>query len=245
MRWVLCVAALQACKAYGVSRRRLGGGVVALSGLAGGARPSTAVEEKADLVLLEAGLGDLDGLLSQWKERTTNCKYAEVNRELLSAGNKQELLAASSENALIAKNGKAVKTLCKRDPEVVRLVLGLDGKMNKKSAPMLAPAANREARLDAEDRKAPLADADRMIRRQLKTFDGDLEAYVDAEERWLRAIATVDSSTYASGVADFGATVSTGGSNADSALLDAAKAAALDARNALQDIVRLLKAAPP
>ena len=99
-----------------------------------------------DLATLRRGLLDLEDLVQNWKERTTNCNYAEVNRDLLGSQNKAALLKQASENAAVAK-GSAVKTLCKRDPEAVRRILGLDGKLNAKSAPLLAPGAARQERL--------------------------------------------------------------------------------------------------
>jgi len=242
--WFVALSLHAEAMAYSVSRREIGR-LAALGFSTSLVSPSvaSAAADNVDLVLLDKGLEELESLLSNWKERTTNCKYAEVNRELLVTSAKKELLEASTENALISKNSKAVKTLCKRDPQAVRLALGFDGKMNKKSAPppVFAPGANREATKAAEDQNSPLAFADLMIRRQRKDFDGDFEAFVEAEEKWLRAMSGLEASTYASGVADFGATVSTGGSDTDSALLDSARLAAEDGRDALRVIVSLLQ----
>ena len=109
-------------------------------------------------------LPDLEALVDNWQERTVNCKYAEVNRGLLETSAKQELLVESTKNALVVKNSKAVKTLCKRDPEVVRQVMGLDGKLNAKGGPpaAFAPGASREIKSAAADPNSPLVDADRM-----------------------------------------------------------------------------------
>ena len=70
-----------------------------------------------------------------------------------------------------------MKTLCKRDPEAVRRILGLDGAVKAKSAPMLAPGAGREEKRAAEDQNVALADADRLIRRGLDSVK-DFDAYV-------------------------------------------------------------------
>ena len=112
--------------------------------VAGAAADSTPA---ADLALLRRGLADLEALVDNWQERTVNCKYAEVNRGLLETSAKQELLVESTKNALVVKNSKAVKTLCKRDPEVVRQVMGLDGKLNAKGGPpaAFAPGASRSS----------------------------------------------------------------------------------------------------
>ena len=221
--------------------------VLAPGGAAVGASDSSAA---ADLALLRRGLRDLEGLVDNWQERTVNCKYAEVNRNLLGASSKAELLEESKKNALIAKNSKAVQTLCKRDPEVVRQVLGLDGRLNQKGGPpaAFAPGAFRETKAAAEDPNSALVDADRMIKRGLKVIDDDLDAYVEAEEAWLQAISAVDAASYTSGSADFGSIVSTAsdGSTKDSALLEDARRAAIQARDALRTIVRILnKAASP
>ena len=139
-----CVAVLLAligtAQAVVMTRRRIG--AAATAGLAAQLAPPAYADD--DLATLRRGLLDLEDLVQNWKERTTNCNYAEDNRDLLGSQNKAALLKQASENAAVAK-GSAVKTLCKRDPEAVRRILGLDGKLNAKSAPLLAPGAASSA----------------------------------------------------------------------------------------------------
>ena len=226
-----CIGTAQAV-VHATTRRRLG--AAAAAGLAVQlAPPALAADD--DLATLQRGLLDIEDLVQNWKERTTNCNYAEVNRELLGSQNKQALLKQASENAAVSK-GNAVKTLCKRDPEAVRLILGLDGKLNAKNAPLLAPGAGRQERLNAEDRKAPLADSDKMIKKGLE-YVSDLDAYVDATETWLQSIASIDSATYSSRSQDMAAITGQG----DAQVLDSALANVICARDALRTVVQLRK----
>lgn len=181
-----------------------------------------------DVTQLKAGLDSIDDLLNNWNERTLNCRYAEVNKELL--GTKKELLEEASKNALMSKNAK---TVCKRDPEFVRIIFGLDTVKKKNSV----PAMFRE--VDLEMPTSTLVGADRLIRRNLGAVD-DIDAYVAAEEAWLEAMAALDTSSYASGAADFAAIV--GGDS--SAFLDDTRKATLAARDALRTIVSLLAGSP-
>ena len=150
-------------------------------------------------------------------------------------GETEERPETGGENAAVAK-GSAVKTLCKRDPEAVRRILGLDGKLNAKSAPLLAPGAARQERLNAEDQNAALADADRMIRKGLE-FTSDLDGYVEANEKWLRAVSAIDSATYSSRSQDLGAVISTTAGGAE--VLDSALSSVVEARDALRVVVKL------
>uniref|UniRef100_A0A7S3ZZ94 Uncharacterized protein n=2 Tax=Pelagomonas calceolata TaxID=35677 RepID=A0A7S3ZZ94_9STRA len=231
MRAALLVAIGTTHAVVMTTRRRIGASAAA--GIAGLAPPAHAAD--ADLPTLRRGLLDLEDLVQNWKERTTNCNYAEVNRDLLGSQNKAALLKQASENAAVAK-GSAVKTLCKRDPEAVRRILGLDGKLNAKSAPLLAPGAARQERLNAEDQNAALADADRMIRKGLE-FTSDLDGYVEANEKWLRAVSAIDSATYSSRSQDLGAVISTTAGGAE--VLDSALSSVVEARDALRVVVKL------
>jgi len=203
----------------------------------------TAEAPVSDAANLRDGLQRIEALVEDWDAATLNCRFAEVNRDLLQSENKDELLKEATKNALMSKNAKAIKTLCKRDPEAVRLILGLDSTLNKKSSvPSMFDERTRAEK--AEPKKSPLVGADRMIRRARNTVDDDdLVDYVDAEEAWLSAMAQLQSASYASGVADFGAIVSTAASNGDakdSAFLNDAKLATIKARDALRLIVKLL-----
>ena len=226
------LALIGTAQAVVMTRRRIG--AAASAGLAAQLAPPAHAAD-ADLPTLRRGLLDLEDLVQNWKERTTKCNYAEVNRDLLGSQNKAALLKQASENAAVAK-GSAVKTLCKRDPEAVRRILGLDGKLNAKSAPLLAPGAARQERLNAEDQNAALADADRMIRKGLE-FTSDLDGYVEANEKWLRAVSAIDSATYSSRSQDLGAVISTTAGGAE--VLDSALSSVVEARDALRVVVKL------
>ena len=95
MRAALLLALIGTAQAVVMTRRRVGAGAAA--GLAGLAPPARAADD--DLPTLRRGLLDLEDLVQNWKERTTNCNYAEVNRDLLGSQNKAALLKQASENA--------------------------------------------------------------------------------------------------------------------------------------------------
>lgn len=72
-----------------------------------------------DQARLRSGLDQLNFLLDHWEEATTNCNYVEVNKNLLRAENKAELLDAASKNVLFDKE-RSSRGLCKRDAEAIR-----------------------------------------------------------------------------------------------------------------------------
>ena len=90
-----------------------------------------------DLPTLRRGLLDLEDLVQNWKERTTNCNCAEVNETSWARRTSGPSEAGQRERGRGQRS--AVKTLQAR-PEAVRRILGLDGKLNAKSAPLLARA---------------------------------------------------------------------------------------------------------
>ena len=194
----------------------------------------------SDLGKLKAGLIALEDLVTNWDERTLNCKYAEVNRELLSK--KKELLEEASKNALMSKSDTVTTTLCKRDPEAVRLLLGLDTNIKKKGG---VPSAFADKGIYDAPKASTLVGADRIIKRRLKDAN-DFDAYVEAQEDWLRALSALDSSTYASGAADFSALIvaSDGEDRSGSQLLNDAKRNAVQARDAIRIIVKELLPTP-
>mmetsp|Transcript_8980 Transcript_8980/g.11318 ORF Transcript_8980/g.11318 Transcript_8980/m.11318 type:complete len:267 (+) Transcript_8980:53-853(+) len=204
-----------------------------------------AVEE--DRSKLKVGLEALNDLIENWETKTLNCNFAEIDPSLLAVSNKDELLKKATTNALMQKDSSVILTKCKRDPEIVRLVLGLDTKLNKKGG---VPAAFAKPGLyqQLESPDSTLVGADKIIRRLLPVAN-DIDVYINAEEEWLQAISTIDSASYASGAADFGAIVSTtvdtfsssGIKNSDSKFLDETKAALLKARDALTIIVSELE----
>lgn len=189
---------------------------------------------------LEAGLATLDELLANWDEATLNCNYAQVNGEILSS--KAELLQEAKKNALMSKEGASIRRLCKRDPERVRLVLGLDTSLKAKTG---VPSAFAKPGLyqsleEARQSKSALVGADRLIRRGLDQVSEGLEEYVAAEEAWLEAIAAIDAASYASGAADLGAIVAAG-DEGDAVFLAEARRSAAQARDALRTIVAILR----
>ena len=175
----------------------------------------------------------IDELLRDWDAKTLNCNYAEVNRELLSK--KKELLEEASKNALMSKT--AIKTICKRDPEYVRLVLGFDSEVQKKSS---VPTMFAEKRPE-EQIVSTLVGADSIIKRCLALAD-DTDTYVAAEEDWLQAIAAADSATYAAR-RDFSSVVIASDDDNNTSLNDARRATA-KARDALAIIVQELSPPP-
>ena len=79
------LALIGTAQAVVMTRRRIG--AAATAGLAAHlAPPARAADD--DLPTLRRGLLDLEDLVQNWKERTTNCNYAEVNRDLLGSQNK-------------------------------------------------------------------------------------------------------------------------------------------------------------
>ena len=79
MRATLLAALIGTAQAVVMTRRRMG--AAAAAGLAAQLTPAQAADD--DLPTLRRGLLDLEDLVQNWKERTTNCNYAEVNRDLL------------------------------------------------------------------------------------------------------------------------------------------------------------------
>lgn len=184
---------------------------------------------------LRRGLGELEDLVDNWEERTLNCNYAEVNNDLLGNDRKADLLIEAKKNALMTKDQGAVRRVCKRDPEQVRLVVGLDSKIKEKTGvPTAFSTAPREVK-----KESSLIGADRLIRQGLDRVDPDnFEDYVEAQEAWLQAISAVDASSYASGAADIGAIISS--TTGDSQFLDETRKSVVKARDALRIIVAIL-----
>lgn len=191
-----------------------------------------------DLDQLTIGLGQLDDLLENWDAATLNCNYAEVNRRLLQTENKQELLDEALTNSLISKNSRAVTTVCKRDPEEVRRILGIDTSIRPKSGPAFGGVKA------VEYAPAALVRADKRIRRGYRRLEGKAgaEDYIEAEEAWLSSQSGLQSLTYAAGAADIGSVVAVDPGDEDSAssFLDQSRQYATDSRTALRTIVRLL-----
>ena len=211
----------------------------------------------ADLARLKLGLKQLSQLLDNWNEATLNCNYAEVNRGLLATENKEELLDAASTSALFNK-GKTMKTLCKRDAEVVRSIMGVASeKLTKAGPPAAFAAKGLYASLDQQNEinnARPLTGIDPVIKRGFKAVE-DPESYLDAMERWAQAKAGLVATSYASGVADFSSIMAAegdagdgsgeGDTSSDPSYLESSRKYCIEARAALQDIVVLLSPPSP
>ena len=78
----------------------------------------------SDLNRLKLGLREITYLIDNWDEKTTYCNFGEFQRELLLPENKGKLLDAAKEFSLWDYDkSKTMNVMCKRDPQVVRLVL--------------------------------------------------------------------------------------------------------------------------
>ena len=239
---LVALAAARSAGGLALSRRRAA--FVAVAALGGAPAPARSAEGEGDAARLARGLRDLDALVGDWKGGTTDCRYADVNRRLLAADAKADLLREATTNALMNKSGASVTVSCRRDPEAARLVFGLDSKRRTQTGPLLGRAPGAAA--------APVPDAlrgaDRAIARARRTLvdADDLGAFVAAEEAWLEAVAALDGATYASGASDIGALgVASAGEGAagGAALLDGtARDSAVNARDALRTVVSLLPA---
>eukprot|EP00617_Octactis_speculum_P005464 CAMPEP_0185776514 /NCGR_PEP_ID=MMETSP1174-20130828/85918_1 /TAXON_ID=35687 /ORGANISM="Dictyocha speculum, Strain CCMP1381" /LENGTH=204 /DNA_ID=CAMNT_0028464495 /DNA_START=173 /DNA_END=787 /DNA_ORIENTATION=- len=200
--------------------------------------PSSAKVDVDDISRLKLGLAQLDILLADWDSATLNCKYAEVNKQLLEDKNKEALLDAATQNAMFDKG--STKSICKRDPEIVRLVLGLTDKIKGKSGPPAMFATPGIYRTD--ETEFYLVGADKLIEMGLKTLDDNFDAYVSAQERWIEAKSALNGMSYVSGVADLGAILqaSDAKSPSNSGYLDASKLYAEQCRDSLKIVVGLL-----
>ena len=223
---------------FSLSRRSVFVGV----GWAAACFPTRAAQptEEEDLGRLREGLRQLTILLENWDEATLNCKYAEVNRELLTADKKEELLDAASKSVLFNK-GNATKTLCKRDAEIVRYVMGVGGEKNKKSGPPVMFAARGIYDKDKE-MPQPLLNVEPVIKRGFLYLSDNQDAYLEASENWSRAKSGLSANSYASGVADMSSIISTSeGKDESSSYLETSRKFAVAAKEALGEIVQLLE----
>lgn len=83
--------------------------------------PRSCVAAPADDVeRLTKALGLLEELTTRWPELTTDCRYGEMRRELLSAENKERLLVEASSTS----KASSTITVCKTSGVAVRRVLG-------------------------------------------------------------------------------------------------------------------------
>ena len=244
-----------------VSRRAwVGAAVLTGAGVWGGSSGvapvlAAADNSSADTVRLRQGLDQLSFLLDHWVEATTNCKYAEVNKELLSAENKEELLDAAAKSVLFDKS-KTSKALCKRDAEALRFVMAVGGNKNAKSGPPVMFAqrgmyASVNGAGAMSSGPQPLLNADSAIQRGFARLqdEGAQDEYLVAMETFSAAKSALAAASYASGVADFSSVVAAqdlstdaNSGGVDTSFLESARVSAVAAQEALVTIVRLLEA---
>lgn len=203
----------------------------------------------SDFNRMRAGLIQLTYVIDNWDSLTLNCKYAEVNKDLLGSSRKSDLLEAASSSALFNKNGDTTRTLCKRDSEVIRYVFGLGGEKNQKSGP---PAMFSEGGIyDTRNSPRPLFGIEPVIKRGFESAGDGSEEYLDAMERWGVAKAGLSANSYASGVADFasingavnGVSTTSEANNGGSSYLETSRRYAIAAQTALGDMVALIEKA--
>ena len=178
--------------------------------------PLLAAPDSASAVRLRKGLSDLDAMLSNWSEITTDCSYGEIQRSLLQQSSKQQLLEAASSTS----KGSTMVTVCKTSARAVRRGLGTteEGPLTKVSAVLTQPEV-----LDA-----------------LQT-DADFERFQTTSERFQQALSAADAAAFYSSSGDFSAqTTFKRGETPSTPNLDAARAAVVEARDALADILKLV-----
>ena len=79
-----------------------------------------------DIQRLKTGLKELNYLLKNWKEKTLYCNFGEFQTDLLTPENKEKLLVAAAETGLLDYDkSKTMIVKCRRDPQMVRALLGL------------------------------------------------------------------------------------------------------------------------
>ena len=179
-----------------------------------------------NLELLRSALRSIDELFAGWAERTTNCKFGEVRRELLETQNKEALLKAAETMALFDKE-KTMVTLCKRDPSPIQDV------MNGDAVRAVSDAARRElARVTALDDSG--------------AADIDADAFIGALERWEVLRGASLSLARAALVGDYEVTTEyvRGAPVEQNSLLEQARRNAAEARAALLQMIAALEPKP-
>lgn len=179
-----------------------------------------------NLELLKSALRSIDELFASWADRTTNCKFGEVRRELLETQNKEALLKAAETMALFDKE-KTMVTLCKRDPSPIQDV------MNGDAVRAVSDAARRElARVTALDDSG--------------AADIDADAFIGALERWEVLRGASLSLARAALVGDYEVTTEyvRGAPVEQNSLLEQARRNAAEARAALLQMIAALEPKP-
>jgi hypothetical protein len=134
-----------------------------------------------------------------------------------------------------------MKTICKRDAEVVRYVMGVGGEKNKKSGPPAMFAA--KGIYDEKISQRPLLGVESVLKRGFQRISDGQDEYLEAIEKWAQAKAGLESNSYASGVADLSSIMAASTDGSNSQYLEMSRKFALTAQEALSKIVELLGSA--
>lgn len=175
------------------------------------AAPASAADE---VERLQKALGLLTELRTRWPELTTDCRYGEMKRELLTTDNKERLLAAASSTDKAA----STVTVCKTSGVQVRKVLGTT---TESSLSRLGSILEKPAILQ-------------------RVPEDDLEAYQAASERLQQALTAADGSAYLAANDYSAQTTFKKGDATNTPNLDAAYDSVGLARDELAAIVKLV-----
>lgn len=175
-----------------------------------------------DITRLKQGLREVHYLVDNWETKTVFCNYGEVQRDMLRPENKKMLLKAAAETGLLDYDKSATMvTMCKKDPMLVRALLGLTpDNLSLNRAELLMKKSSTVDRVDSDD----------------------IDGYFEAVEAYTRAVADVDSLTYGAR-ADYGSTEIFLKENSKSVTsskdyLEQSRASVVAAKNALEIIVK-------
>jgi hypothetical protein len=182
--------------------------------------PGISVDDEINM--LKDGSEALGSLLDNWERATVDCTYADVPRDLLEAKNKELLLEKAKISALFDKSASVVS--CRKNPRIVRDYLGATGK---------GPLVNAEKRFLKRDV------ADRV--------DPDLlDEYYAQVEFFTQEMAKASAASYTAGISDLDSinTFAKGeeGATGDSASLEQARKAIIEAKGAMDKAIHILTA---
>lgn len=183
----------------------------------------SSVSADDEIQILHDGSEALGSLLANWERATVDCTYADVPRDLLEAKNKELLLEKAKTSALFDKSASVVS--CRKNPRIVRDYLGATG-------------------------KGPLVNADkRFLKRAVagRVDPDDLDMYYDSVEAFSQAISKASSLSYMAGMSDLDSinTFAKGdeGASGDSASLEQARKAIIEAKDAMDKALNVLTTA--
>lgn len=164
---------------------------------------------------LQQGLIVLDDVIQRWPELTTDCRYGELKREILSAANKDALLKAASQT----DKAETMVVMCKSTGRLVREALGADI-------------------------SSPLHNVGRLLERpalvQRVDYD-DLEAFQSASEKLQQSLSAADAAAFFAATADLSAqNTFKKGEVPVTPNLDAARQSIAEARSAMAVLCKLL-----